>query len=77
MSDTFDYVIRTEKIRPIDGFYNYSAKLKWIVRNPGPHSKVVTASEHQIGNEFWGETAQDAYNKVDIAVRKWIDRQTN
>jgi hypothetical protein len=77
MNDTFDYVIGTEKIRPIDGFYQYSAKLRWLVRNSGSNAKVVSYAEHHIGNEYWGETAQDAYNKVDIAVRRWIERQTN
>ena len=77
MKDTFDYVIGTEKIRPIGGFYNYTAKLTRLVRNPGPDFKIVSFSEHHIGNEYWGETALDAYNKVDIAVRKWIDRQKN
>jgi hypothetical protein len=77
MRDTFDYAIGTEKMRPIDGYYQYSAKLKWLVRNPGPKSTVIRYAEHQIHNEFWGETAQDAYNKADSAVRKWIDRQSN
>ena len=77
MKDTFDYVIGTEKIRPIGGFYNYMGKLTQLVRNPGPNFKVVTFSEHHISNEYWGETALDAYNKVEIAVRKWIDKQTH
>ena len=56
MKDTFDYAIGTEKIHPIDGFYSYSAKLRWLVRNPGPQFKAVSYSEHHIRNEFWGET---------------------
>jgi len=75
MLDKFNYHISTEQIQQLPGGERFAAKVTRLVRNPGPHHKLVPLLPNNIGHEFWGMTEGEAYAKAEVEVKKWIAEQ--
>ena len=73
MATHFDYDIITLEAEPSSD-YRYIARVGHIVRNRGGDSEAVPWHEHQIP-EMWGFTEDEAYNKLENAIREWIAAQ--
>ena len=70
MATYFDYDIITLETEPTSD-YRYVARVGRIVRNLGDHSEIIPWQEHQIP-EMWGFTQDEAYNKLENAIKEWI-----
>jgi hypothetical protein len=73
MTTNFDYDIITLEAQPTSD-YRYLARIGRIVRNLGTDAQVVPWHEHQIP-EMWGLTQEEAYNKLENAIKEWIATQ--
>ena len=69
----FNYdIITLEAKQPSD--YGYIARVGHILRNRSNYSETVFWHEHQIP-ETWGFTKEEAYNKLENAIKEWIEIQ--
>ena len=70
MATHFDYDIITLEAQPPSD-YRYTARVGHIVRNSGGIPEIVAWHEHRIP-ETWGLTEEEAYNKLENAIKDWI-----
>lgn len=73
MATHFDYDIITLEAQPSSD-YRFTARVGHIMRNSGGAPEIVPWHEHQIP-EMWGFTEEEAYHKLEQAIKDWIATQ--
>lgn len=69
----YGYVVESRKIRPI-GNSEWAAKITQLVRYTIPPEDAYGGD---VMTEMWGETADEAANKVIRHTEDWIRRQSD
>ena len=68
----YEYHVVTERLKsPIRGIYHYAAKVSVTVKLKKGGARRVSPD---IG-EMWGATQDDAHDRMERAVEKWIDER--